>query len=179
MLCNMVRVIGPSIYDCRGYRLPTGAEWEYAARAGTKTKFYSGYPLLEGKNTCDNDPVLSSIAWYCGNAGPTTHSVGQKAPNAWGLHDTIGNAGEWVGSVGPDGTGYGDGPFRDHGSQLNVTRLLAPDVPLVDRPQWRGGFWNSTPSSMGAGRATSLPTVGSPGLGFRLAQTIASSQGRR
>ena len=64
------------------YRLPTEAEWEYAARAGT---------------TGDRYGNLDGIAWYLDNSGRQTHPVGEKAPNAWGLHDTLGNVSEWVG----------------------------------------------------------------------------------
>ena len=63
------------------YRLPTEAEWEYAARAGTSGDRYGN---------------LDVIAWYQDNSGHRTQAVGRKAPNAWGLHDMLGNVREWV-----------------------------------------------------------------------------------
>ena len=75
------------------YRLPTEAEWEYAARAGTTTDTYAG----DVTEPIGNDPVVNGIAWYGENSGYRTHPAGQKAPNGFGLYDMLGNVWEWVG----------------------------------------------------------------------------------
>ncbi|MEI7637978.1 MAG: formylglycine-generating enzyme family protein [Syntrophus sp. (in: bacteria)] len=129
------------------YRLPTEAEWEYTARAGTTKRFYSG----------DNDDDLSRAGW-CGNSRSRTHPVGQKTPNSWGLYDMHGNVWEWVqdwkgdypaGSV-TDPTGPSSGSYRVN----------------------RGGSWNNdVRSCRAANRGGYTPDFRNYRLGFRLART--------
>ena len=92
--------------------LPTEAQWEYACRAGTTTRWYSG----------DDEAGLKDVAWYSAIAKGKTHAVGQKTPNAWGLCDMHGNVWEWcqdwfgdryyATSPIDDPTGASEGSFR-------------------------------------------------------------------
>ena len=125
------------------YRLPTEAEWEYAARAGT---------------TGDRYGNVDAIAWYDENSGERTHPVGQKAPNAWGLHDMLGNVWEWVGGW------YGDYP----GGTVTDPRGPVSSWARVTR----GGSWYRWASFC----RSSYRNFGTPGdrfyfLGFRLLRT--------
>ncbi len=116
-----------------GYRLPTEAEWEYAARAGTQTRWSFG----------NDERDLERYAWFGDNSDNRPHPVGEKEPNQWGLHDMHGNVYEWVGDYWLDAypedpqsdpTGPGDGSLRvlRGGSFFGSPRYL--------RSAFRGGF---------------------------------------
>ncbi len=103
-----------------GMRLPTSAEWEYAARAGSTTSRYG---------------ELDAVAWHLGNSGGRSHEVGQKHPNPWGLYDMLGNVWEWVADWYDEGY-YPRSPSQDPpGSSSGQYRTL------------RGGSWGYVPKS--------------------------------
>jgi len=121
----------------RVYRLPTEAEWEYACRAGTTTEYSFG----------DDTQDLGKYAWYDDNSGDTTHAVGEKLPNGWGLYDMHGNVWEWC---------------SDADGSLRVVR---------------GGGWSyGAAGCRTAFRISSVPTNRFNFMGFRLALSSPSGQ---
>jgi formylglycine-generating enzyme required for sulfatase activity len=122
------------------YRLPTEAEWEYAARSGT-TGDYAGN--------------LDSMAWYSGNSGNKTHEVATKQPNAWGLYDMHGNVWEWCEDW------YGDYPS---GAVTNPTGAASGSYRV-----FRGGSWYFDAVNLrSAYRNRNSPSLRLSRLGFRV-----------
>ena len=114
------------------YRLPSEAEWEYAARAGTSGDRYGA--------------DMEAIGWHSGNSGGSPRRVGRKAPNAWGLHDMLGNVWEWVEDWYGD---YAGGYVTDpRGPATGSNRV------------YRGGSWyGSARSCRSSNRNTSPPAT--------------------
>ena len=136
------------------YRLPSEAEWEYAARAGSQEDTYAG-DIREPDGV---DGVLEGIAWCAGNSGDRTQPVGGKAANAWGLHDMLGNVWEWV----EDRYGnYPGGSVTDpEGPSSGWFRVI------------RGGGWGGIARDCrSSNRIDGAPGIGGKSLGFRLLRT--------
>lgn len=129
----------------RRYRLPTEAQWEYAARAGTQTPYYTGVSASD----------LDRAGWYNENATKTPHPVARKEPNRWGLYDMHGNVWEWCQDR------YGKYPKE------NVTDPSGPSS--GPSRVIRGGSWlNSARGSRSACRPRRGPAYRGGNLGFRL-----------
>jgi pimeloyl-ACP methyl ester carboxylesterase len=130
------------------FRLPTEAEWEYAARAGTTGDFAG-------------NGVLEDMGWYLGNSASKTHSVGLKRPNAWGLYDMHGNVWEWAQDW-YSATYYAGSPAADPMGPTSGTRRVI-----------RGGSWgNEPPFTRSAYRGSPKePAYSTWTLGLRLART--------
>jgi formylglycine-generating enzyme required for sulfatase activity len=133
------------------YRLPTEAEWEYAARAGSETRFGFG----------DSDETLKEYAWFKDNSGRETHPVSEKRPNKWGLYDMHGNVYEWCQDR------YGDYPTGSvtdpQGPSSGAYRVL------------RGGSWYyGARNCRSAIRLRSSPDDRYDDDGFRLTASLVS-----
>ncbi len=162
LTCTGVASRTPSIYDCLGYRLTTDSEWEYAARAGTRTPYYTGV-MRATINRCANEPALDLAAWYCDNVSDRTmRPVEAKLANGWGLYDVLGNAWEWT-SDESRAQGLRNGPYVDPGATLGQT---------AERPM-RGGFGGLWPTAMTASHAPFGDWNQRGGPGFRLARTLS------
>lgn len=141
------------------YRLPTEAEWEYTARAGSTHAFANGDISL---SNCSYDTNLNAIGWYCGNSERKTHPVGQKLPNAWGLYDTHGNVSEYC---------------QDYHDTYPTNPVTNPTGPKSGSSRInRGGNWKvGTQASRLAFRGGATEDYRSSGFGFRLALTPVAS----
>ena len=132
------------------YRLPTDAQWEYACRAGTKTRYSFG----------DDEGEVGVYAWFDGNSGKSTHAVGKKRPNPWGLYDMHGNVWEWC---------------RDGKRSYTSSKMVDPVGPSSGSRVLRGGAWDDGPGDVrSAARAGIGPAFRRNPRGFRVVLSLSS-----
>jgi formylglycine-generating enzyme required for sulfatase activity len=135
-----------------GLRLPSEAEWEYACRAGTSTRFHCG----------DGQADLKRVGWYTANSEGRLHLVGEKEPNAFGLYDMHGNVWEWVEDDWHDT--YDKAP-PDGQPWIDTTRS-------TERVFRGGGFGDDAHRCRAAARLFLGPRFRTFGIGFRLARSV-------
>ncbi|MBI5440225.1 MAG: SUMF1/EgtB/PvdO family nonheme iron enzyme, partial [Deltaproteobacteria bacterium] len=137
------------------FRLPTEAEWERAARGGTQTRFSFG-DALDGDDACGTNTAADPYVWWCGNADGTTHPVGTKGPNPYGLFDMHGNVWEWVEDW------YGTYPTME---QTDPPGVATGSVRTIRGGTWFGGLMYAR----SADRGDYGPGGSDNAIGFRLA----------
>jgi len=145
------------------YRLPTEAEWEYAARAGT---------------TGAQTGSLDDVAWYGANADDETHPVGKKKPNAWGLYDMLGNVREWVEDVYTRDF-YSNSPAADPLAAPGRGGQPGRGGPARQLPIMRGGAWDNSANfvRLSARYHYYGPTLRVSDVGFRVVREPSESKG--
>jgi formylglycine-generating enzyme required for sulfatase activity len=148
-------------YQCSGYRLPTSAEWEFAARAGALSAYHNGLDADEGSLGCESPFHLTDIAWYCANTG-VPQRVAQLEMNDTGLFDMSGNVSEWVW----DGTG--EMATRSSGGNVEWDPVSTGPLKV-----YRGGSWNDHASALRSAAVAFDPPEDRISMrGFRLVRTI-------
>jgi formylglycine-generating enzyme required for sulfatase activity len=134
----------------RTFTLPTEAQWEYACRAGTDLRWNIG----------DQPTSFGEHAWFIQNSGKTTHPVGEKKPNAWGIHDLYGNLGEWCADWYANPYPKGDA-VDPQGPPAGQSKVI------------RGGAWGDDPiNARSAYRNANGPDGAHDGIGFRCVMVV-------